>query len=161
MKTEKAIFASGCFWGTEYYFSKEHGVISTMVGYTGGNVDKPSYEDVSRGKTGHVEAVEVKFDTAKISYEALAKLFFETHDSTQRDGQGPDIGIQYKSVIFYLNESQKDVAEYLIDQLRDKGVDVATELRPATKFYLAEQYHQKYYDKSGGSLYCHVKRKLF
>ena len=108
-----AIFASGCFWGTEYYLSKVDGVISTQVGYSGGVTDNPTYEQVSTGETGHVEAVEIIFDPGKVSYETLAKMFFETHDPTQANGQGPDIGSQYRSVIFYKNEEQKEIAHQI------------------------------------------------
>src|ERR1044071_2098339 len=113
MNTETAIFSSGCFWGTEYYFQKAKGVISTTVGYTGGSVENPTYEQVSSGRTGHAEAIEVKYDPAKTSYEDMVKLFYETHDPSQKDGQGPDIGNQYRSGIFYINEDQKAIAERL------------------------------------------------
>lgn len=160
-RPSRAIFASGCFWGTQHYLGKAEGVMSTRVGYTGGDAENPTYDQVLTGRTGHVEAVEVIFDSGKISYEDLAKIFFETHDSTQIGGQGPDIGTQYKSVIFYLDKIQKETAERLIEILRKKGIDVATELRPAKDFFVAEQYHQNYYQKSGGSPYCHFYRKLF
>jgi len=160
-KTKKAIFASGCFWGTQYYLVDAQGVINTTVGYTGGNVDKPTYEQVGAHQTGHVEAVEVEYDPKKTDYERLAKLFFETHDPTQKGGQGPDIGPQYQSVIFYSDEKEKKIAESLIAILEEKGMDVATQVRAIAKFYPAENYHQKYYQKSGGSPYCHVYRKLF
>ena len=161
VKTEKAVFASGCFWGTEFYFMKANGVISTRVGFTGGIKDNPTYEEVCSGKTHHLEAVEVTYDTQKTSYENLVKLFFETHDFTQTDGQGPDIGEQYKSVIFYSNDEQKKIAEKYIDILKNKGYKVATELRPAATFWQAEDYHQKYYEKNGHRPYCHVYRKIF
>lgn len=120
--TEKAIFDSGCFWGTEYYFQKAPGVKSTTVGYTGGHKNSPSYKQVSSGCTGHKEAVEVIYDPAKSSYEALVKLYFETHDFTQTNGQGTDIGVQYLSYIFYANEEQQKVAEKLIKILQDKVI---------------------------------------
>ncbi len=156
-----AIFASGCFWGTQYYLGKAGGVISSRVGYTGGEAENPSYKQVSGGKTGHVEAVEITYDPNKTDYEELSKLFFETHDPTQRGGQGPDIGPQYRSVIFYQNENEKKIAENLIDILRKKGMDIATEIKPAGKFWPAEEYHQDYYQKGGGTPYCHIYRKLF
>jgi peptide methionine sulfoxide reductase msrA/msrB len=160
-KTERAIFASGCFWGTEYHFQKAPGVISTTVGYTGGHVDNPTYKQVCTDKTGHAEAVEVIYDPSKTSYEKLAKLFFETHDFTQKNRQGPDIGTQYRSAIFYLNEEQKNTALKLIEILREKGFDVKTEVTKAGKFWPAENYHQDYYKNNGKTPYCHIYRKIF
>ncbi|MCK5563730.1 MAG: bifunctional methionine sulfoxide reductase B/A protein [Planctomycetes bacterium] len=160
-KTEKAIFASGCFWGVEYHLGSADGVVSTTVGYTGGNALNPTYEQVCADTTGHAEAVEVIYDPAKVSYEELAKLFFETHNFSQVDGQGPDIGTQYRSEIFYLNENQKQTAEKLIDELKLKDYDVATKVTKATKFYNGEKDHQDYYQKNGQSPYCHVYKKIF
>jgi peptide methionine sulfoxide reductase msrA/msrB len=160
-KTERAIFASGCFWGTEYYFQKAPGVISTMVGYTGGHVDNPTYKQVCTDRTGHAEAVEVIYDPSKTSYEKLAKLFFETHDFTQMNRQGPDIGRQYRSAIFYLNQEQKNIAVKLIEILKKKGLDVKTEVTQAGKFWPAENYHQDYYKNNGKTPYCHIYRKIF
>ena len=161
MKTKKAIFASGCFWGTEYYMSKAKGVIKATSGYAGGQTENPTYEQVSSGKTGHVEAVEVLYNPDVTNYETLAKLFFETHDPAQKDGQGPDIGSQYRSKIFYNNEDEKLIAENLISILKKQALDVATKIEEAGPFYPAEDYHQKHYDKTGGSPYCHIYRKLF
>lgn len=161
MITEKAIFASGCFWGTEYYFQKAKGVLSTTVGYIGGTVSHPTYEQVCTGKTGHAEAIEVKYNPDETSYKDMVKLFFETHDQSQADGQGPDIGHQYRSGIFYLNDEQKIIAEQLIAELKSKGHKVATEVTKATAFYPAEDYHQEYYTKGGGSPYCHFYTKKF
>ncbi|CAG0908502.1 unnamed protein product, partial [Cyprideis torosa] len=144
--TETAVFASGCFWGTEYYLQKADGVLSTTSGYTGGHVENPTYREVCNKTTGHYEAVEVVFDPAKISYEELAILFFETHDPEQKNGQGPDIGPQYRSAIFYENDNQKKTAEKLIGILEGKGYDIATAVLPAAKFWPAELYHQDYYD---------------
>ena len=158
---ETAVFASGCFWGTQYVFQREPGVISTRAGYTGGRTPHPTYTEVCSGRTGHAEAVEIVFDPEKTTYEKLARLFFETHDPTQVDRQGPDVGEQYRSAIFYTSNAQKTVAEHLIAELRAKGLDVATQLVPASTFWPAEEYHQHYYDKTGGKPYCHVHTKRF
>jgi peptide methionine sulfoxide reductase msrA/msrB len=160
-KTDTAIFASGCFWGTEYYMQKAKGVISTDCGYIGGSIENPSYKEVCSGKTGHKEAVEVIFNPKETNFEELAKLFFEMHDPSQKNGQGPDIGEQYKSAIFYKNEQQKKTAEKLIKILENKGVNVATELLPASKFWKAEDYHQDYYEGNGKRPYCHTYIKKF
>ena len=160
-RTERAIFASGCFWGTEYHLQKAPGVISTAVGYTGGHVDNPTYKQVCTDKTGHAEAVEVIYDPSKTSYEKLARLFFETHDFTQVNRQGPDIGTQYRSGVFYLDEKQKSAATKLIETLKQKEFDVKTEITPASKFWPAENYHQDYYKNNGKTPYCHIYRKIF
>jgi peptide methionine sulfoxide reductase msrA/msrB len=159
--TETAIFAGGCFWGVEYYFQNETGVISTKVGYTGGHLKNPSYKDVLSHQSGHYEALEVTFDPTKTDYETLAKLFFEIHDPTQANGQGNDIGQQYQSVVFYVDDEQKAIASSLIQQLKDKGFKVATQLKLATKFWIAEEYHQAYYEKEEGTPYCHKRVKRF
>lgn len=158
---ERALFASGCFWGTEYYMQRAPGVISTTVGYTGGHTEHPTYKQVCTGRTGHAETVEVIYDPSKTNYEQLAKLFFETHDFTQWNRQGPDIGTQYRSAIFYLNDEQKQIAERLVQQLREKGYNVKTEITKANKFWPAEDYHQDYYNTTGKTPYCHVYRKIF
>jgi peptide methionine sulfoxide reductase msrA/msrB len=158
---QKALFASGCFWGSEYYFKKAKGVVATKVGYTGGYVENPSYEQVCTGKTGHAETVEVLFDPSKTDFETLAKLFFEIHDFTQVNRQGPDVGEQYRSVIFYLDEEQKQIAETLLGILKHKGFKTATKVEKAGVFYPAENYHQDYYFKTGGVPYCHFRRKVF
>ncbi len=159
---ERALFASGCYWGTEYYLQKVEGVISTTVGYTGGHVKNPSYKEVCTGRTGHAETVEVIFDPTITDYETLCKIFFETHDPTQVNRQGPDIGEQYRSAIFYLSEEQKEIAEKLIKILEAKGYKVATELTKAGPFYSEiDDRHQDYYDKKGGTPYCHKYTKLF
>jgi peptide methionine sulfoxide reductase msrA/msrB len=160
-KTERAIFASGCFWGTEYHLSKVDGVISTTVGYTGGTKEEPTYKEVSTGTTGHAEATEVIYNPSKVSYEELAKLFFETHDPSQVNRQDPDIGTQYRSGIFYLNNEQKYVAEKLIAVLESNGLNVATEVTEASTFWKAEDYHQDYYDHKGTTPYCHIYTKRF
>jgi peptide methionine sulfoxide reductase msrA/msrB len=160
-RTEAAIFASGCFWGTQYHMQRAAGVISTRVGYTSGHVDNPTYKQVCTDKTGHAEAVEVVYDPSRITYEQLAKLFFETHDFTQLNRQGPDIGTQYRSVVFYLDEKQKEIAAELIGVLRGKGHDVKTTIEPAKTFWPGEEYHQDYYEKTGKTPYCHIYRKIF
>lgn len=159
---ERALFASGCYWGTEFYMQKAEGVISTTVGYTGGDVENPSYEEVSTGTTGHAETVEVVYDPQKTDYETLARLFFETHDPTQHNRQGPDIGPQYRSAIFYLNEEQKQIAEKLVAKLEKLGYKVATEITRAGEFYPENKdYHQDYYIKTGKMPYCHAYEKKF
>jgi len=161
IKTERAIFASGCFWGTEYYFQQAKGVISTHVGYTGGHKENATYRDVCSGTTGHAEAVEVFFDPIETTYEELAMLFFETHNPGHKNRQGPDIGTQYRSAVFYLNVEQKQIAGKLIQTLKDKGHDVVTELTKASSFWQAEDKHQQYYTKGGGNPYCHRYIKKF
>ena len=158
---ETAYFASGCFWGTQYHFMKAAGVISTTVGYMGGHTQKPTYKEVCTGETGHAETTEVVFDNTKTSYENMVKLYFETHDFTQVGGQGPDIGVQYRSVIFYTTEAQKQIAEKYVRILTDKGYKVATILQKAPEFWKAEDYHQEYYEKKNGTPYCHIYRKIF
>ena len=157
----KAYFAGGCFWGVEYFFEKQNGVRQVTSGYMGGKLKNPTYQDVSYTHSGHVEAVEVQYDPDKVSYEALARLFFEIHDPTQIDGQGPDIGYQYSSMIFYNNVSEKEIAQKLIDLLKNKGLDVVTDLKEAKIFYPAEEYHQDYYAKNSGKPYCHFYKKRF
>lgn len=157
----KAIFAGGCFWGVEYYFQKAKGVISTQVGYIGGHTENPTYKEVCSHTTGHIEALEVTYDPSQTSYEELAKLFFEIHDPTQANGQGNDIGPQYLSVIFYLDDQQKAIAEKLIGLLQINGYKVATQLKKASKFWPAEDYHQQYYENGGGTPYCHSRVSRF
>ena len=160
-KTEAAIFAGGCFWGVQHFFDKAPGVIKSEVGYTGGTRANPTYKEVCAHTTGHVEAIKVTFDPQKTSYEAMAKLFFEIHDPTQSNGQGPDLGPQYLSEVFYADETQKTTAEKLINLLKLKGYKVVTLVRPAATFWPAEAYHQEYYEKTGGTPYCHVYTKRF
>ncbi|MBN1508590.1 MAG: bifunctional methionine sulfoxide reductase B/A protein [Sedimentisphaerales bacterium] len=157
----RALFASGCFWGTEYHMQRAPGVISTTVGYTGGRTENPTYKQVCTGRTGHAETVEVIYDPTETNYEQLAKLFFETHDFTQLNRQGPDIGTQYRSAIFYLDNEQRQVAQRLVRQLRMKGFNVKTQIAKAGTFWPAEDYHQDYYNTSGKTPYCHVFRKIF
>ena len=160
-KMEKAYFASGCFWGTEYHFMKAKGVLETTVGYMGGHTEEPTYREVCDGNTGHVETAEIVYDPGKTNFEELLKLYYETHDFEQVGGQGPDIGAQYQSVVFYVNEEQKQMVEKYIKILQDKGYSPATELRAAPRFWPAEDYHQEYYDKKNGTPYCHIYRKIF
>lgn len=159
--TAKAYFAGGCFWGVEYLFEHKDGVILAVSGYMGGAVENPSYQDVSSGNTGHLEVVEVTYNPKKVSYEDLAKYFFEIHDPTQANGQGPDIGEQYQSAIFYNNDDEKRIAQKLIDILKTKGYGVVTKILPAGTFWEAEKYHQNYYDKNKQQPYCHVYQKKF
>ena len=158
---EVAIFACGCFWGAQYQFSRQRGVLNTIVGYTGGPEEFPTYAQVKAHNTGHVEAVIVEFNPSEVSYETLCRLFFEIHDPAQTDGIGPDLGPQYRSCIFYRNEAQRLTAEKTIGLLRDKGFEVNTKLLPEEKFYIGEEYHQHYYEKTGGEPYCHIRVKKF
>ena len=161
VKLDTAIFAAGCFWGVEYYFQKANGVVSTQVGYIGGKTQNPIYQEVCYENSGHAEAIEVVFDANKISFDDLCKLFFEIHDFTQVNRQGPDVGEQYRSEIFYLNEQQKTSAQKWMDILKDKNYKVATKLTSASTFWKAEEYHQEYYTKKGGVPYCHSRKKIF
>lgn len=159
--TESAIFAGGCFWGVEHLMQQQSGVLSVVSGYIGGHIPNPTYEQVCTKKTGHIEAVLITFDPLKVDFRTLAKLFFEIHDSTQADGQGPDLGPQYISAIFYESPEQKQVSMELIALLKTKGLDVKTKLFPATTFYSAEEYHQDYYERKGTEPYCHSRVKRF
>lgn len=158
---QKAYFAGGCFWGVDYWFKSAPGVISVTSGYMGGTTQHPTYKQVCTGKTGHAETVEVVFDPNKTTYEALAKLFFEIHDPTELNRQGPDVGSQYRSAVFYVGQQQKQITERLIGQLRKKGYNVVTSVEPAKEFWPAEDYHQDYYGKTGGKPYCHLPTKRF
>ena len=161
-KTEaKAYFAGGCFWGVEYYLEQIPGVIEVTSGFMGGKVENPAYYDVVKGKTGHLETVEVVYDPRKVTFETLAKTFFEIHDPTQTDGQGPDIGSQYLSAVFVNSEQERQTVKRLIAQLKDKRYKVATRIEKAAPFYKAEGYHQDYYERKGGTPYCHRRVKRF
>jgi peptide methionine sulfoxide reductase msrA/msrB len=157
----EGIFAGGCFWGVEHYFKEVPGVISVTSGYTGGKTANPTYEEVCTGTTGHAEAVRVVFDPNRVSYGQLAKLFFEIHDPTQLNRQGPDRGLQYRSAVFYIGDEQKQVVEKLIARLRANGYNVVTQVVPATKFYAAESYHQDYLAKHPERQACQVKVERF
>jgi peptide methionine sulfoxide reductase msrA/msrB len=160
-QVERAIFAGGCFWGVEYHFQGLPGVLQTRVGYIGGKTANPTYEQVCSHASGHAEALEVTFDPNKVGFETLARLFFEIHDPTQLDRQGPDVGDQYRSAVFYTNDAQKAVSEKLIAELKAKGLNVVTRLEPAPQFWSAEDYHQQYYARKGSTPYCHVRVKRF
>lgn len=164
MKTERAIFAAGCFWGVEEAFTHIPGVISTIVGYTGGNVANPSYEQVCSHTTGHAEAVEVTFDPQKITYKQLLNKFWEIHDPTTLNRQGPDIGSNYRSAIFYLNDEQKKEAQeskYELEKSNRYKDRLVTEITKAGSFYRAEEYHQKYYHKHNiSSISCPIYNNL-
>lgn len=137
------------------------GVGDCHAGYTGGHVAHPSYEQVCGQETGHYEAVRITYDSTVTSYEAILKMFFETHDPTQWDGQGPDLGPQYRSAIFVANTTERAIAEKLITTLKGKGMDIATRILDQAEFYIAEDYHQNYYDAKGGAPYCHAYKPLF
>ena len=158
---KKAYFASGCFWGTEYWLRKEKGTISTQAGYTGGHKEWPTYKEVGTGSTGHAEAVEVVYNPELTTYEKLLKIFFETHNPSQANGQGHDIGTQYRSAIFYQTEEEKETAKKVIQILEDKDITVVTELTPFDKFWTAENYHQDYYSNTDEIPPCHVYEKKF
>lgn len=156
--TEKAIFGAGCFWGVEEAFRQTPGVVSTAVGYSGGHVENPSYEVVCGGRTGHAEVVEVEYDPAAVSYEQLLDVFWENHDPTTFNRQGPDIGSQYRSAIFYLTPEQASAARQSKQRLEQAGRfkrPIVTEITPASTFYRAEDYHQQYLAKRGQAS-CHI-----
>ena len=149
---QKAIFGAGCFWGVELTFSKVDGVRSTAVGYCGGNVPNPTYEIVCTGQSGHAEVVLIKFAPDKTSYEKLLNIFWSLHDPTTLNRQGPDIGTQYRSAIFFLDENQETLAKISRDKLKNSGKyknDIVTEIAEAREFYRAEEYHQKYLENRG------------
>ena len=156
-----AVFAGGCFWGVEYFLQKAPGVVSVTSGFMGGHVRNPSYHEVCTGKTGHAEVVKVIYNPKLTSYETLLKLFLEIHDPTQVGGQGPDVGDQYRSEIFYMNDEQKQFAVKYIGILKSKGLRVATAITEASEFWDAEDYHQDYYFKNGKTPYCHGYTKRF
>ncbi|HLJ78000.1 MAG TPA: peptide-methionine (S)-S-oxide reductase MsrA [Acidobacteriaceae bacterium] len=159
MSTEKATFGAGCFWGVEAAFAAIPGVVATAVGYEGGKLDNPSYRDVCTDQTGHAEVVELDFDPAKVKYEQLLDAFFELHDPTTMNRQGPDWGTQYRSAIFYHSPEQEQHAKAKIEQLNNEGrfkpKRIVTKIEPAQTFWRAEEYHQKYLEKRGQAS-CHI-----
>jgi len=155
---EQAIFAAGCFWGIQFYFDQVPGVIKTTVGYTGGHTENPSYEDVCSHTTGHAEATLIEFDPKDVTYEELLIHLFRIHDPTQLNRQGPDIGDSYRSAIFYTNDNQRQIAEDYISQISmsiENKEPIVTEVTKLAKFYEAEDYHQKYTERTGRGM-CHV-----
>lgn len=149
---EKATFAAGCFWGVEAAFQKVNGVLSTSVGYSGGNAENPTYADVCSGQTGHAETVSIEFDPKVVSYDQLLEVFWSAHDPTTKDRQGPDIGTQYRSAIFVHSPEQELAAEAskrMLDDSRKLPNPIVTEIKPADDFHRAEEYHQQYYAKKG------------
>lgn len=156
--SEKATFGAGCFWGVEAAFRQIPGVLSTRVGYLGGTMENPTYRDVCTGRTGHAETVEVTYDPARVSYDDLLTVFWENHDPTTLNRQGPDVGTQYRSAIFYQNEKQRAAAESSKEERQKSGRyrrPIVTEITPASQFYEAEDYHQQYLEKRGLSS-CHI-----
>ena len=156
---EIATFAAGCFWGVEDAFMKTRGVKSTRVGYTGGNLTNPTYEDVCTDRTGHAEAIQLMYDPKEISYKQLLELFWSIHNPTTINRQGPDIGTQYRSAVFYHTLEQEKIAEQVKQELNDLKFQnkIVTEIVPASTFYPAEEYHQKYYQKIGGGSCYNLK----
>ncbi|HEU5370671.1 MAG TPA: peptide-methionine (S)-S-oxide reductase MsrA [Ktedonobacterales bacterium] len=155
---EKALFGAGCFWGVEAAYRQIEGVVATAVGYAGGTLDNPTYRDVCTDRTGHAEVVEVTYDPARVSYDDLLHVFWENHNPTQLNRQGPDVGTQYRSVIFYYAPEQQAAAAASKEQLERSGrykKPIVTEILPAPAFYLAEEYHQQYLEKRGLSS-CHI-----
>ena len=155
---EKATFGAGCFWGVEAAFRKLNGAIETRVGYAGGNLNNPTYQDVCTDKTGHAEVVEVSFDPTKITYEDLLNVFWTNHDPTQVNRQGPDVGTQYRSVIFFHTPEQEEAAKSSKEKLQQSGrfkKEIATRIEPAPEFWEAEDYHQQYLEKRGQDS-CHI-----
>jgi methionine-S-sulfoxide reductase len=157
MKKDVAIFAAGCFWGVQYYFDQVPGVLETEVGYVGGHTDKPTYEQVCTHKTGHAEAVKITFDPKKVSYKTLLMQFFKMHNPTELNRQGPDVGDNYRSAIFYQDDGQKQEAQKVIEELNkaEFSGNIVTTLEPTSTFWPAEAYHQKYTEKTGNGM-CHI-----
>ena len=156
MKTHHAIFAAGCFWGVQFYFDQVPGVTETVVGYTGGHTENPTYDEVCSHTTGHAEAVKVTFDPEKVTYKTLVRQFFHMHDPTQLNRQGPDVGDNYRSAIFYADDEQRQTAEVVRDEVQETAErPVVTEITPEAPFYEAEPYHQKFSQRTGIGM-CHI-----
>ena len=156
MKTQRAIFAAGCFWGVQYYFDQVPGVVKTTVGYTGGNTPHPTYDQVASHTTGHAEAVEIIFDPEQVSYKSLLAQFFRMHDPTQLNRQGPDIGDDYRSAIFYTSPQQHNEAVHVRNDTQKRlDTPIVTEISKAGPFYQAEDYHQKFTERTGMGM-CHI-----
>lgn len=156
MATQKALLAAGCFWGVQAYFDQVPGVVATTVGYSGGTLPNPTYEQVCSHTTGHAETTEVEFDPDKISFKDILRHFFRMHDPTQIDGQGPDIGESYRSAIFYMDDEQREVAEEAVQAAQSNfKKPIVTEITKAGPFYKAEEYHQKFFEKTGRGG-CHI-----
>lgn len=156
-KTDTAVFGTGCFWCTEAVFQRLDGVLKVVSGYSGGHVNNPSYEEIGTGTTGHAEACKIVFDTSKISYDDLLEVFWKTHDPTTLNRQGNDVGPQYRSVVFFLDNEQKAKAEYYKEQLNKSGAftnPVVTTIEPYKNFFSAENYHQNYYNNNPDQMYC-------
>jgi len=153
---QNAMFGAGCFWGVQYYFDQVPGIVKSTVGYSGGTTKNPTYEDVCSHTTGHAEVVLLEFDSQKVSYLTLLKQFFRMHDPTQLNRQGPDIGDSYRSVIFYFDDAQKATAEQVCSESQ-AGLDkpIVTQIAPSGEFYIAEDYHQKFTERTGQGM-CHV-----
>ena len=160
-KLETVVVGGGCFWGIEHLFKKLDGILSVISGYSGGELENPTYEQICTGKTGHFEVVEILFNKEKLDLEKVLKYFFEIHNFQQAGGQGPDLGYQYQSVIFYQNENQKEIAKNLIQKLVEMQYKPTTQILPAKNFYPAEIYHQNYYQKTGKQPYCHSYKEIF
>ncbi|USZ68990.1 peptide-methionine (S)-S-oxide reductase MsrA [Halorussus salilacus] len=160
-ETERATLAGGCFWCTEAAFKELDGVVEVTSGYAGGHVEDPTYEAVCTGETGHAEVVQVEYDPAKLSYEDLLQVFFTVHDPTQLNRQGPDVGTQYRSAVFYHDDDQKETVERFVAELEAEGAydegDIVTEIEPLEAFYEAEEYHQDYYEKNPNDQYCSIQ----
>ncbi len=159
MNKEIAVFGGGCFWCTEAVFKMLNGVNIVLPGYSGGNIANPTYEQVCSGNTGHAEVIYIEFDPLKIKYKTLLTVFFASHDSTTLNRQGNDVGTQYRSIIFYTNENQKNEAQNIINEINNSNKDgdpVVTELKPFDKFYEAEDYHKNYFERNKNAPYCQV-----